>query len=96
MSKGAWVYIMTNRPDGTLYVGVTTDIARRAWEHREGTAEGFTRRYSLTRLVYAEPHDDITAAIAREKTIKTWRRAWKTRLIAKNNPDWDDLYTQII
>ena len=89
---GGWVYIVTNRPHSILYVGVTSDPARRAWEHREGTVAGFTQRYGLKRLVYAEPHEAITAAIAREKTIKGWRRAWKTRLIGSTNPDWNDLY----
>ena len=88
---GGWVYIMTNRPDGTLYVGVTADLPRRVWEHRNETADGFTKRYGLKRLVYAERHEDIRDAIHREKTIKTWRRAWKIRLIRGANPDWDDL-----
>jgi putative endonuclease len=90
--KGGWVYIMTNRPNGTLYVGVTSDLARRAHEHRSGAVDGFTRQYGLTRLVYAEPHDDIREAIPREKPIKSWRRAWKVRLILGANPDWSDLY----
>ena len=90
--RGGWVYIMTNRPNGTLYLGVTGNIARRAWEHREGMMEGFTRRYGLKRLVYAEYHEDITAAIQREKTMKHWPRAWKINLIRERNPDWDDLY----
>jgi len=90
--KGGWVYIMTNRPNGTLYVGVTADLARRAHEHRSGAVDGFTRQYGLTRLVYAEPHDDIREAIRREKAIKSWRRAWKVRLILGANPDWSDLY----
>ena len=89
---GGWVYIMTNRPNGTLYLGVTSDIARRAWEHREGLVEGFTKRYGLTRLVYAERHDEIAAAIQRERTMKHWSRAWKVDLIVAHNPDWDDLY----
>ncbi|MDE0050896.1 MAG: GIY-YIG nuclease family protein [Acidobacteriota bacterium] len=90
--RGGWVYIMTNRRNGTLYLGVTANIARRAWEHREGAAEGFTRRYGLKRLVYAEFHDDIAAAIQREKTMKHWPRRWKIALIQGMNPDWDDLY----
>jgi putative endonuclease len=90
--KGGWVYIMTNRPDGVLYVGVTSNIARRAWEHRDGLVEGFTKRYGLNRLVYAERHDEIVTAIQREKTIKHWPRAWKVDLILSINPNWDDLY----
>jgi putative endonuclease len=86
---------MTNRPNGTLYVGVTSDRPRRAWEHREGVAEGFTKRYRLKRLVYADRHDDIQAAIQREKNIKHWSRAWKVRLITGDNPEWDDLYDRL-
>lgn len=95
IEKSGWVYIVTNRPDGTLYVGVTSDLLRRAWEHREGVVEGFTKRYDLKRLVYVEPHDNMLSAIAREKAIKTWRRAWKVRLIREVNPNWDDLYEKL-
>jgi len=94
--QGGWVYIMTNRPNGTLYVGVTNDIVRRAYEHRTGTIEGFTKRYGLHRLVYAERHDDIRSAIQREKNIKEWPRAWKARLIGHSNPAWRDLYDDLI
>jgi putative endonuclease len=90
-----WVYIMSNRPNGTLYVGVTNDLARRAFEHRCGSADSFTRQYHLTRLVYAERHENMLAAIQREKNIKHWPRAWKVRLIGKENPDWDDLYDRL-
>lgn len=90
--KGGWVYIMTNKPDGTLYVGVTSDLARRVFEHREGLFEGFTKTYGLTRLVYAERHDSIESAIQRERNIKHWRRSWKVQLIHSINPAWDDLY----
>ena len=90
--RGGWVYIMTNRPNGTLYVGVTADLSRRVWEHREGMADGFTKRYGLKRLVYAERHDEIQTAIQREKTMKHWPRAWKVRLILASNPEWNDLY----
>ena len=93
---GGWVYMMTNRPDGILYVGVTADLPRRVPEHRIGSIEGFTKRYNLTRLVYAEHHDDIRAAIQREKAIKTWRRAWKGRLLHEGNPDWDDLSDSLL
>ena len=91
----AWVYIVTNRPNGTLYIGVTTNLPRRAWEHWEGMIAGFTARYALKHLVFAEPHPDITAAITREKQLKTWNRAWKVRLIERANPGWDDLYAQL-
>jgi putative endonuclease len=93
--SGEWVYIMTNRPNGTLYVGATTDRARRIWEHREGVADGFTKRYSLTRLIYTERYDDILIAKQRERNIKHWPRAWKIRLILKENLNWDDLYAKI-
>ena len=87
--------MVTNRPDGTLYVGVTNDLARRIWEHREGVIDGFTKRYDLKRLVWMEGHDDIRTAIQREKTMKHWPRAWKVRLIHATNPDWEDLYGQL-
>lgn len=94
--SGGWVYIVTNRPNGTLYVGVTGDLARRATEHRTGAVEGFARRYGLKRLVHVEHHPDMREAIRREKAIKTWRRAWKVRLIHENNPDWTDLYDTLL
>ncbi len=93
--KGGWVYIMTNRPNGTLYTGVTSHLARRAWEHRDGVVDGFTKRYGLKCLVYAERHDEIYSAIQREKTMKHWPRAWKVRLILADNPNWDDLYDRL-
>ncbi|MAF50124.1 MAG: excinuclease ABC subunit C [Rhodospirillaceae bacterium] len=94
--SGGWGYIMTNERNGTLYVGVTSDIARRAWEHRSGLVEGFTKRYGLKRLVYAERHERIEDAIHREKRIKSWRRNWKLELIEGQNPKWDDLYKTLI
>ena len=93
--RGGWVYIVTNRPNGTLYIGVTSDLARRIWEHREGVVEGFTKHYGLKRLVYVERHDDIETAIQREKNLKHWPRAWKVRLIRGDNPDWTDLYDRL-
>ncbi len=90
--RRAWVYIVTNRPNGTLYVGVTTHLARRAWEHRDGAIEGFTKIYGLKRLVYSEEHETIRDAIQREKNMKHWRRAWKVSLILEGNPGWADLY----
>jgi putative endonuclease len=92
----AWLYIMTNRRDGTLYIGVTTAIAARAWQHKTGAVPGFTKKHGLTRLVYVETHDTINAAIRRERPLKTWRRAWKVRLITEINPNWDDLYDQLL
>jgi putative endonuclease len=96
MVRGGWAYIMTNRRNGTLYIGVTNDVARRAWEHREGLVDGFTKRYGLKRLVHAEHHDDIRDALQREKTLKHWSRAWKIDLIESQNPDWDDLAAQLV
>jgi putative endonuclease len=93
--QGGWVYIMTNRPNGTLYVGVTVNLARRVWEHREGVVAGFTKRYGLKLLVYAEWHETLQAAKQRERNIKHWPRAWKIRLILKGNLGWDDLYEEI-
>ncbi len=94
--KGGWVYIISNRPNGILYVGVTSNIAQRAWQHREGQVEGFTKRYGLKRLVFVERHEEIQLAIQREKTMKHWPRAWKVRLIRSVNPDWSDLYDTLL
>jgi putative endonuclease len=96
METAAWVYILTNRPNGILYTGVTSNLPRRIWEHRESVVEGFTKRYGLKRLVYVERHADILTAIQREKNMKHWPRIWKVRLILATNPKWDDLYDQII
>jgi putative endonuclease len=96
MYGAAWIYILTNHPNGILYIGVTSNLARRIWEHREGVVEGFTKRYGLKRLVYVERHADILTAIQREKNIKHWSRTWKVRLILASNPDWNDLYDQIV
>ena len=94
--SGGWVYFMTNKSDGTLYVGVTSDLARRVQDHRDGSVDGFTKKYGLKILVYTEFHDDIRIALQREKNIKHWSRAWKVRLIHESNPDWLDLYDQLI
>ena len=94
--KGGWTYIMTNRPNGTLYIGVTNDIVRRAYEHRTHTGGRFTCRYGLVRLVYFEWHDEIVTAIQRETNMKGWPRAWKARLISRTNPDWRDLYDDLL
>jgi putative endonuclease len=93
--KGGWVYIMTNRPFGTLYLGVTNDIARRAWEHRQCSGPAFTARYALTRLVYMERHEDIVTAIQRETSLKRWPRSWKMDLIQTQSPGWEDLFGQL-
>ena len=92
---GGWVYIVTNKPDGILYIGVTSNLARRAYEHSSGTLDGFTKRYGLKLLVYAEHYDNILDAIQREKTMKHWPRAWKVRTIHAANPEWDDITDQL-
>jgi putative endonuclease len=94
--RGGYVYVMSNRPNGTLYVGVTADVLRRVYEHRVGTVAGFTQRYGLKRLVYFERHEEIVSALQREKAIKGWRRAWKVRLIQQFNPGWEDLYPLLV
>ena len=93
--RGGWVYIMTNHANGVLYVGVTSDLSRRAYEHREGLIKGFTKRYGLKRLVYFERYDDIRDAIQRESNLKHWPRAWKVRLILDSNPERRDLYQDL-
>ena len=90
-----WVYILASRLGGALYIGVTNDLVRRIYQHRAGLVAGFTKEYSVRRLVYFEPHTDIEEAIRREKRLKRWNRAWKIRLIEERNPNWDDLYSQI-
>jgi putative endonuclease len=96
VTRGGWVYILASRHRGTLYIGVTSDIARRAWQHRDGSGSEFAARYGATRLVYVERHDRIEDAIAREKALKKWRRAWKVELIEQGNPEWDDLFDVIL
>jgi len=90
-----WVYILASRIGGTLYVGVTNDLLPRTYEHRSDELAGFSKQYAVHRLVYYEPHNDIEAAIRREKRLKKWNRAWKVRLIEESNPNWDDLYPKI-
>ena len=90
-----FVYILTNKPRGTLYVGVTNDLIRRIHEHREGAVPGFTKTHGLKQLVYFEKYDAPMLAIQREKNIKHWSRAWKLDLVNSSNPQWRDLYTDI-
>jgi putative endonuclease len=89
------VYIMASRRHGTLYIGVTSDLSRRAWEHRESLLPGFSREYGCKRLVWYEQFDLMTAAIHGEKTMKRWPRDWKLNLIERENPLWDDLYASL-
>ena len=91
-----YVYILASRKNGTLYIGVTNDLVRRAYDHRNDAIEGFTKKYSVHTLVYYEPYTDVRDALTREKRLKKWKRQWKINLIESTNPDWKDLYPQII
>ncbi len=91
-----YVYVLASRPGGALYVGVTSNLVRRMYEHRMGLVAGHTKRYSIKHLVYFEVFDTPAAAIQREKNIKHWPRVWKTRLIAQTKPSWRDLYDEIV
>jgi putative endonuclease len=93
--RGGSVYIVTNRPNGTLYLGVTANLSLRIWQHRTKAIRGFTARYGLGRLVWYEHFADIRDAIQREHVMKHWSRAWKVRLILDMNPDWSDLYEEL-
>ena len=95
LTETYFVYIMTSRREGPLYVGVTGDLGKRVWEHREDVLPGFTQRWGLKRLVYFEMFEDIHEAIAYEKRLKRWRRQWKVELIEKANPEWRDLFDEI-
>jgi putative endonuclease len=95
VDKRPCVYILASQRNSTLYVGVTTDLERRIWEHRSKAVLGFTQRYDVTRLVYVEFHDTVAGAILREKQSKKWRRAWKLALIERDNPQWRDLYEDL-
>ncbi len=90
------VYIITNKPNGTLYIGVTNDLTRRIYEHKQKITAGFSKNYDLTSLVYAEEFANPSEAISREKQLKNWQRQWKIDLIETINPNWDDLYDSII
>ena len=91
-----WVYILASAPGGTLYTGMTNDLVRRMYEHRNDFADGFTRKYEVKALVYFETHDTALGAIQREKNIKHWPREWKIDLIVRDNPSWRDLYQEIV
>ena len=95
MGKSSYVYILASEPYGTLYIGVTSHLVKRIWQHREGVVEGFSKQYGVKRLVWFEVHSEIVQAITREKQIKKWNRNWKVNLIQEMNPDWRDLYDEI-
>jgi putative endonuclease len=95
MPKQPAVYILASKRNGTLYIGVTSNLQKRAWEHKNDVIEGFTKQYRVHLLVYYELHDDMVSAITREKQIKKWNRAWKLELIEEQNPDWKDLWEEI-
>lgn len=94
--KAPCVYILASRRNGTLYIGVTSDLVRRVWQHRNAEIKGFTRRYKLHLLVWFEAQETMEMAIRREKALKEWRRAWKLRLIESINPQWRDLYDDLL
>lgn len=91
-----YLYILSNQKNGTLYIGATADIVKRIWEHKQKVVSGFSNQYNLTNLVYYETFDDVLSARARERTLKKWNRDWKIALIEKVNPNWKDLYKNII
>lgn len=93
--RQSYVYIITNRRNGTLYTGVTSDILKRIWEHKQGIVDGFSQKHSLKLLVWYEVHSEIEEAIKREKQIKKWNRKWKLRMIEEVNPFWKDLYNEL-
>ena len=96
MKRQPTVYILANNQNGTVYVGVTSDLVKRVWEHKNDLIEGFTRKYGVHQLVYYEMHTDMLAAITREKQLKKWNRAWKLELIEEKNPQWKDLWGEIL
>jgi putative endonuclease len=95
MDKAFCVYLLASGRNGTLYVGVTSNLPQRVWQHKEGVVEGFTKEYRVKHLVWYEQHENAESAIAREKQIKKWNRDWKIRLIETTNPYWNDLYDEI-
>jgi len=95
MEKPFYVYLLASERNGTLYLGVTSDIIHRVWQHKNGSVEGFTKKFGVKTLVYYEIYKDAEQAIKREKQLKKWRRAWKLELIEEKNPEWRDLYVDI-
>ena len=94
--KKYYVYILASKRNGTLYIGVTNDLMRRVYEHKNDLIDGFTKKYGVHSLVYYEQYDEVVNAIQREKRLKKWNRQWKIELIEKENPEWKDLYMQLI
>ncbi|MFA6094546.1 MAG: GIY-YIG nuclease family protein [Candidatus Paceibacterota bacterium] len=95
MSRSYFLYILASKRNGTLYIGVTNNLERRVFEHKNKTVEGFTKKYNVTQLVYYEETNDVNSALQREKQLKKWNRQWKLRLIEEKNPEWVDLYTNL-
>ncbi len=96
MDKHPCTYILANKPNGTLYIGVTSDLIKRAWQHKNNLVESFTRKYHVHQLVFFELHEDMYSAITREKQLKKWNRQWKINLIEAFNPQWRDLYAELV
>lgn len=96
MSKQPAVYILASKPNGTLYIGVTSDLIKRVWQHQHDVVEGFTQKYKVHTLVYFEQYEDMLQAIQREKQLKKWNRSWKIELIQRDNPTWRDLWPDIL
>ena len=96
MERNPAVYILASKQNGTLYIGVTSDLIKRIWEHKNNLVKGFTEKYSVHNLVYFEQYGDMETAILREKQLKKWNRAWKIELIEKENPHWNDLWSSLI
>ena len=95
MRRQPVVYILASKRNGTLYIGVTSDLAKRVWQHKNDVVDGFTKRYSVHQLVWYELHETMESAIEREKALKNWKRVWKLELIENSNPSWQDLYETI-
>jgi putative endonuclease len=96
VNKQPTVYILASKINGTLYIGVTSNLIKRIWEHKNNLVQGFTKQYNVHDLVWYEMHENMESAIAREKTLKEWKRIWKLELIESSNPDWNDLYNTIV
>ena len=96
MNKQPVVYILASKRNGTLYIGVTSDLIKRTWQHKNNIVKGFTKRYNVHRLVWYELHESMEAAIIREKRLKNWNRKWKLELIESSNPNWEDLYHTLV